>query len=300
MMRYGTGLTGIVIQTAKLQPKSWKRTLEKALGAELWFRLISLRWTAETRRLFFVERRLEQAAQRRLHASLGEVSREFPPVPIVRTANVNSDEAYGLISKNAPDLLVVYGTGLLKKRTIEAAPLGALNAHTSLLPDYRGASAEFWQLYHEAYHTTGITIHFIDEGVDTGDVVYDCRVAVQTGTDPFMLRALNTIQILQDYPSVVHRVLSGRIVRRPQPSTSTPCFRARDLTDAHKRELFQRLGLFRPGSARAEVGFRIAQLVSRLRSARASGNGERYEGEGAAPPLRGARSNVWTPNRETE
>jgi folate-dependent phosphoribosylglycinamide formyltransferase PurN len=299
-MRYGIGLTGIVIQTAKPQPKSWKQTLEKALGAELWLRLTSLRWAAEARRLFFVERRLERAAQRRLHAYLGNTSREFPPVPIVRTENVNSDEAYALISKNAPDLLVVYATGLLKKRAIEAAPLGALNPHTAILPDYRGAGAEFWQLYHEAYDKTGITIHFIDEGVDTGDVVYDCRVAVPAGTDPFMLRALNTIQILQDYPSVVRRVLSGRIVRRPQPSTSTPCFRARDLTDAHKRELFQRLGLFRPGSARTEVGFRIAQLLSRLRPGRASGNGHSYEGEGAAPPLRGARSNVWTPNRETE
>jgi folate-dependent phosphoribosylglycinamide formyltransferase PurN len=300
MVRCGIGVTGIVIQTATPQPKSWKRTLEKTLGAELSLRLVSLRWTAETRRLFFVERRLEQAAQRRLQAYLGDASREFPPVPILRTANVNSDEAYALISKHAPDLLVVYATGLLKKRTIEAAPLGALNPHTAILPDYRGAGAEFWQLYHEAYDKTGITIHFIDEGVDTGDVVYECRVAVPAGTDPFMLRALNTIQIVQDYPSVVQRVLSGRIVRRPQPPTSTPCFRARDLTDAHKRELFQRLGLFRPGSARAEVGFRLAQLMSRLRSRRTSGNGRSYQEEGAAPPLRAARSKVWMPNRETE
>jgi formyl transferase-like protein len=93
--------------------------------------------------------------------------------------------------------------------TRELAPLGGLNAHTSLLPDYRGAHPEFWQVLDSAYDKTGISLHFVDDGLDTGDVVYRRRVPITNGTDPWMLRALNTIQILIDYPRVIGDVLAG-------------------------------------------------------------------------------------------
>ena len=103
--------------------------------------------------------------------------------------------------------------------------------------------AEFWQIYDRAYGKTGITIHFIDEGVDTGDIVYQQQVPITVQTDPVMLRALNTIQILRDYPRVVELVLTGRFERQAQGPSSMRTFRARDLTAAHKRVLFQRLDL---------------------------------------------------------
>src|SRR4029079_3700021 len=148
----------------------------------------------------------------------------------------------------------VYGAGILRKRTMETARLGAVNAHTAVLPNYRGADAEFWQLYDRAHDQTGITIHFIDEGVDTGDIIYTRRVPANEHTDPMSLRALNTIPVMPDYPANVARVLAGTADRTPQPPASTPCFRTKDLTNAHKHALFERLKLLRTPSTVSRTG----------------------------------------------
>jgi methionyl-tRNA formyltransferase len=70
-----------------------------------------------------------------------------------------------------PDLLVVAAYGqLLKKEVIEAAPLGAVNIHASLLPKYRGAAPIAWALYHGETRT-GVTIFQITTGMDSGDIL---------------------------------------------------------------------------------------------------------------------------------
>ncbi|MET0213625.1 MAG: formyltransferase family protein, partial [Vicinamibacterales bacterium] len=175
----------------------------------------------------------------------GGNSHKFPETQIVFTDDVNADVAYQFLQREVPDLVVTFATGLLRKRTFEIGRLGTLNAHTSLLPDYRGSWPEFWQVYDEAYAKTGITIHFIDEGVDTGDIVHRQHVQVSEDTDPFLLRTLNTIQIVRDYPRVIQKVLSGTNLRSPQTASTTPTYRHGDVTVEKKRELFQRLDVFR-------------------------------------------------------
>jgi methionyl-tRNA formyltransferase len=191
--------------------------------------------------LVLAERKLQRNAEQQLADFLDGNSHRFPKTQTVLTDDVNSDMAYQFLQREAPDLIVTFGTGLLRKRTFEIGRLGAINAHTSLLPDYKGSWPEFWQIYDKAYAKTGITIHFIDEGVDTGDIVHRQPVPVSEDTDPFVLRTLNTIQIVRDYPRVIQNVLSEFCPRSPQTKSSTPVYRLRDVTVEKKRELFQRL-----------------------------------------------------------
>ncbi|MEU7525161.1 formyltransferase family protein [Saccharothrix sp. NPDC042600] len=74
------------------------------------------------------------------------------------------------------DLLVVYGFNWILPPEVFGAPhLGAINIHTSALPDYRGPAPVLWAI-RNGDPTIGVTIHRIDEGVDTGPVL-----AQQTG-----------------------------------------------------------------------------------------------------------------------
>jgi len=244
-------LKAIIIQVPRPRQKTWKDKVRDLLGDAHFLRFASLRWPAEARRLYYAERRLQKNAARILTGAIGDGSLSFPKTRVLRTSDINSDEVFQLLQQAAPDLIVVYATGLLRRRIIDSAPLGAINAHTAVLPDYRGACAESWQLFNSAYDKTGISIHFIDEGVDTGDIIYTKRVTVSVGTDPFTLRALNTVEIVRNYPAIVERVLGGNVERHAQGKSSTPCFRERDWTTTHKRILFERLKLFRPGSTPA-------------------------------------------------
>jgi methionyl-tRNA formyltransferase len=242
MVESGILLKGIIVERT-CQPKCWKEVLHDFLGEDLYLSLVSRRWPAETRQLVLAERKLQRNAEQQLVDCLGGKSCIFPKTQTVFTDDLNSDTAYQFLQSEAPDLVVTFATGLLRKRTFEIGRLGAINAHTSVLPDYRGSWPEFWQLYDQAYAKTGITIHFIDEGVDTGDIVHRQHVPVSEGTDPFVLRTLNTMQIVRDYPRVIQKVLSGTNSRSPQTASTTPTYRQKDVTVEKKRELFQRLNV---------------------------------------------------------
>ena len=67
-----------------------------------------------------------------------------------------------------PDVVLVFGTGLLKPPLIDAVPGRILNIHLGLSPYYRGAGTNFWPLVNGEPEYCGATIHYLDAGVDTG------------------------------------------------------------------------------------------------------------------------------------
>lgn len=83
-----------------------------------------------------------------------------------------------------PDVVLVFGTGLLKRPLIEAFPGRILNIHLGLSPYYRGAGTNFWPLVNGEPEYCGATIHFLDAGVDTGPVIMHVRPEMQASDGP--------------------------------------------------------------------------------------------------------------------
>ncbi len=84
------------------------------------------------------------------------------------------DDAFVEILKNAdPDLIIVVAYGkILPKSVIDFPRLGCVNMHVSILPKYRGA-APMQRAIIDGEAQTGVTIMYMDEGLDTGDII-DC------------------------------------------------------------------------------------------------------------------------------
>jgi methionyl-tRNA formyltransferase len=102
--------------------------------------------------------------------------------PITTLNKVNSPESLDRLRAAAPDLFlsIRYG-GILREQAIAIPPLGVINLHSGLLPDYRGVMATFRALL-AGDREIGTTIHYItDPGIDTGDVITGTRLAVQPG-----------------------------------------------------------------------------------------------------------------------
>jgi methionyl-tRNA formyltransferase len=82
------------------------------------------------------------------------------------------------IAAARPDVLVVVAYGrILPRAVLDAAPLGAVNVHASILPAYRGAAPINWAIVHGEAET-GVTIMQIDEGLDSGDVLAARRTPI--------------------------------------------------------------------------------------------------------------------------
>ncbi|OGS19526.1 MAG: methionyl-tRNA formyltransferase [Elusimicrobia bacterium RIFOXYA2_FULL_40_6] len=81
------------------------------------------------------------------------------------------------------DLGVAVAYGRILKKDIYSFPKnGTINVHFSLLPKYRGASPMQWALIN-GEKTTGVTIFFIDEGLDTGKVILQKEVIIEENDD---------------------------------------------------------------------------------------------------------------------
>ena len=102
-------------------------------------------------------------------------------IPFICTQSVRSAEFLARISEMEIDLMVsAHFQRLLPASIFTRAKLGALNLHPSLLPRYRGMSPQHWPIiFGDA--ETGVTVHRIEEGVDTGRILRQAQIPLEPG-----------------------------------------------------------------------------------------------------------------------
>lgn len=138
-----------------------------------------------------------------------------------------SPELHDWLKALSPDVVVVYGMGWLLSAPILAIPrLGAINLHPALLPRYRGPRPTQWTYFHMDLEP-GVTVHFLDPGEDTGDIIHQRSFRIEPGTAWDTLHR-NFIERVGG--ALLLRTLDdlcrGTVQRRPQPKES-PTARAR-------------------------------------------------------------------------
>ena len=102
-------------------------------------------------------------------------------VPELRIeGRINAPENLDRIRALTPDLLVsIAGNQIFKRPLIDLAPRGCLNLHTALLPRYRGLMPTFWVLKN-GERETGVSVFFVDDGIDSGPILVQKRVPIET------------------------------------------------------------------------------------------------------------------------
>jgi methionyl-tRNA formyltransferase len=96
---------------------------------------------------------------------------EKASVPVVIEKNVNTREAIERIGGFKCDLLVSMSFNqIFRQSMIELAPEGLINCHAGKLPFYRGRNVLNWVLINDE-RDFGITVHYVDQGIDTGDII---------------------------------------------------------------------------------------------------------------------------------
>ncbi len=102
-------------------------------------------------------------------------------IPVWEVASMSAPETINLFSQYQPDIMCVACFSLYIPRAVLDIPrLGCLNVHPSLLPANRGPDPLFWT-FHDGHHETGVTIHRMDEGLDTGPIIAQEKITVPDG-----------------------------------------------------------------------------------------------------------------------
>lgn len=99
-------------------------------------------------------------------------------LPVFQPQHLKDPEAHDQMVSLNPDLAVLaFVTDIAPAKLLAVPKLGAICYHPSILPKYRGSSAINWAIIN-GESTTGLTIFWVDEGIDTGDILLQKKVEV--------------------------------------------------------------------------------------------------------------------------
>src|SRR5574344_1507723 len=152
-------------------------------------------------------------------------------LPVFSPADINHPLIVAKIRALAPDIIFSFYYRSMVGKDILAIPrLGCLNLHGSLLPAYRGRVPINWALVN-GEKKTGVTLHFMTEKPDAGDIVAQREIAISADDTARTLheKAAAAAQVLLD--AALPGIVAGRIPRKPQDSSKATYFHGRKPED---------------------------------------------------------------------
>lgn len=129
---------------------------------------------------------------------------------------LNSEESVETIKKYQPDYIIsVNNFRIIKKEIIEIPKVGIINFHDAFLPSYKGVNIPFWVVLNgEKKH--GITWHFINEGIDTGDIINQIEFDIPEGSTAATLTLLCIKKGVECFHQVVNNIAENNLKRIKQ------------------------------------------------------------------------------------
>ncbi len=159
------------------------------------------------------------------------VAERCPTARHLHFDDLHAFESLAMLKSLAPDLGVVFAAYRLKPSVFTIPRLGCLNLHLGLAPEFRGSSPGFYEML-EGIPTVGVTIHRIDEGLDSGPIIKQESFAVDLAPreDPIAyLRRYQTDVLIPNgirmMADAVRAAAGGSLIERPQPSALRPARR---------------------------------------------------------------------------
>ena len=143
-------------------------------------------------------------------------------IPRLSVGNIHDDRSLRLLRESRPDVIVYAGGGILREPVISVPAIGVLNAHMGLLPDYRGMNVLEWSLLEGA--PVGVTVHFIDTGIDTGDILLWKELEPVAGDTLETLRDKATRASVSTLVEATRHLEEGTARRRRQESGNPQYF----------------------------------------------------------------------------
>ena len=143
---------------------------------------------------------------------LGIIARTGPSGIINEQAEIDP------MSALCPDVVLVFGTGLLGANIIERFSGRIINLHLGLSPYYRGAGTNFWPLVNREPEFVGATIHYLDSCIDTGPLIAHARPTFDAQDGPHDLGNRAIIAGAETLVQAARAHAEGRL--KPVPQTN--------------------------------------------------------------------------------
>lgn len=149
----------------------------------------------------------------------GGVARELSAALRARVCEVHSVNEPGFAERlrgYGADVGITFGTGLVKRPTFSAPRLGTLNVHRGLSDLYRGLDSDLWAVHEGHPDLVGVTIHWVDDRLDTGNVLAREAVPLTPADELFHARYKTTVAATRLVLDALARLEAGPVPGTPQ------------------------------------------------------------------------------------
>ena len=108
---------------------------------------------------------------------------DLPNVPILKIeeSQLNSIETTNFVESLHPNVVLIFGSHLIRDPLLSVLPKNTINLHGGLSPRYRGTATMFWPFYFLEPNHVGTTFHFIVSEPDAGDIIHQSIPILQVG-----------------------------------------------------------------------------------------------------------------------
>jgi methionyl-tRNA formyltransferase len=162
------------------------------------------------------------------------------PELVVEVPYINHPRVSALVNRLKPDIITVFGTGLIRGPLLAGGRLGIINLHGGLSPRYRGSDCTFWALYNGEPDQVGCTLHFINPGIDTGNLIAHIYPEVTECDDEFTLFWRGVRDSAEIYAQCLERLGRGETLGQRQ-NEKGHLYLFKHRTWRHERELQTKL-----------------------------------------------------------
>jgi len=215
----------LVEQRTKYQKKVLKIfSVIKKYGLSAVLRRLRKALYLHLRYLMFGKLKRINKSKKKEYLSIEELSLDYS-LPIVKVRNINHEKIKDSIKNLKPDIIFVCTLNqIVQKEILDIPQHGCINIHAGLLPRYRGPASNFWVLFN-GEEKTGITFHYMTEGIDDGDIILqkELRILPDDTEDTLDMRLakLGSESICE----VIKQIGNGTLKRRPQSEQQASYFR---------------------------------------------------------------------------
>lgn len=165
--------------------------------------------------------RLIERAQRRARPRVDAILQSHglepeldPAIAVRRVPSVNTKACRDILRQLRPAAVAVCEARIIRRETLRAVPAPFIGYHAGIVPKYRGHHPGYWALVNGEPEHVGVTIHLIDEGLGTGRVLYQARVAFEPQDN---IATYPWVQLAHGLPlltAAIEDAISGRIAPR--------------------------------------------------------------------------------------
>jgi len=157
-------------------------------------------------------------------------------IPLARSINANSDYFINALTDKAVDLVfLAWWPSIISKQAIEAAKIGWVNLHPSLLPYNRGKHPYYWSIIDGT--PFGVTLHFIDPGTDTGEILFQEQIEVLITDTGASLYKKGDDAALDIFKKHFDELINLQFVRAKQNDGSATMHYAKDIAEHSRIDL---------------------------------------------------------------